>query len=84
VKIGMATDSLGHLSLADLLDTVAGLASQVSGSTPPTGPARRAFLAKVQQRDLAIIALNANGNPLHPTKGESRWRDVCYRLRMVG
>ncbi len=82
MKIGFVSDSLGGLSLTDLLDHAARL--QVQGvevntcgwSTAPhfdlksmigNGAGQKAFQAEFAARGLEIISLNANGNPLHPT-----------------
>ena len=82
MKLGFVSDSLGGLSLAQMLDHAARLG--VSGvevntcgwSTAPhfdlkgmlgNASAQKAFQAEFADRGLEIISLNANGNPLHPT-----------------
>ena len=82
MKLGFVSDSLGGLSLAQMLDHAARLG--VSGvevntcgwSTAPhfdlkgslgNKAAQKAFQAAFADRGLEIISLNANGNPLHPT-----------------
>lgn len=81
MKVGMVTDSLGHLNQDDMLRAAAELGlSHVefccgNWSSAPhlnlkellsSGDARRNFLAKVKDHGLSISALNASGNPLHP------------------
>lgn len=114
MKIGMVTDSLAHLSFDDMLDTAARLGirgvefNAANWTSAPhlnlkalleSAAERRAFMTSVKQRGLEIIALNASGNQLHPTEGETQsaavytlgygngqgfWKDFCYRLRMAG
>ena len=82
MKLGFVSDSLGGMSLDDLLDNavrmgISGVEVNTCGwSTAPhfdlTGmlgnPAAQAgFKAAFADRGLEIISLNANGNPLHPT-----------------
>ncbi len=85
MKLGFVSDSLANLSFEALLDTavrlgVSGLEINTGGwSTAPhfdlaamkaDARARRAFMAAFAERGLEVIALNANGNPLHPTRPE--------------
>lgn len=81
MKIGLNTDSLGALSLEDTLDTAAvlgldtvefGLGGwssaphvQISALMADAG-ARDRLTGLLRDRGLAISALNASGNPLHP------------------
>ena len=82
MKLGFVSDSLGGLPFDALLDQAARLGVQgvevnTGGwSTAPhfdlgtmkaSAPARRAFATAFADRGLEVIALNANGNPLHPT-----------------
>lgn len=82
MKLGFVSDSLGGLSLTDLLNHaqrlgVSGVEVNTCGwSTAPHfdlkamlgNPAKqKAFRADFESRGLEIISLNANGNPLHPT-----------------
>ena len=82
MKLGFVSDSLGGLSFTEMLDHaarmgVSGVEVNTCGwSTAPHfdlkgmlgNPARqKAFLAAFADRGLAVIGLNANGNPLHPT-----------------
>jgi sugar phosphate isomerase/epimerase len=81
MKIGMITDSLGHLALDELLPTVADLGLEAlefacaNWSTAPhlnldqmleSEAARREFMAKVKDHGLEISALNCSGNQLAP------------------
>lgn len=82
MKLGFVSDSLGSMSLEQVLDAAAQLG--VNGVEVNTGgwstaphfdlarmkqspDARRAFQTAFSARGLDIISLNANGNPLHPT-----------------
>lgn len=82
MKLGFVSDSLGGLPLDGMLDHavrlgVSGVEVNTGGwSTAPhfdlaalkaSASARKAFLAAFADRGLEVIALNANGNPLHPT-----------------
>lgn len=87
MKLGFVSDSLGSLNVEDVLDHAArmeldGVEVNTGGwSTAPhfdlaamrkSADARRAFRQAFESRGLEIIALNANGNPLHPTEPEQR------------
>jgi len=82
MKLGFVSDSLGGLPFDAVLDhaTRMGLSGvEVNTGGWSTAPhfdlagmkvdagKRRAFLAAFADRGLEVIALNANGNPLHPT-----------------
>ncbi len=82
MKIGFVSDSLGDMSLEDMLDNavrmgVRGVEVNTCGwSTAPhfdlgemlgNPGAQAEFMAAFEIRGLEIIGLNANGNPLHPT-----------------
>jgi sugar phosphate isomerase/epimerase len=99
MKIGMVTDSLGHLSLDDMLDTAArfgikGVEFNAANWTSaphmdlkalldvPTE--RRNLLKSVKSRGLEIIALNANGNQLHPTEGDRQSKALHDTIRLAG
>jgi sugar phosphate isomerase/epimerase len=99
MKVGMVTDSLGHLSLDDMLDTAARLgikgvefnaanwtsAPHMDLKTLLDSPAeRRDFLKSVTSRGLEIIALNANGNQLHPTEGDRQSEALHDTIRLAG
>src|SRR5918994_7181020 len=85
MKLGFVSDSLGGMTFDGLLDNaallgVSGVEVNTGGwSTAPhfdlktmkaSADARRAFIRAFETRGLEIIALNANGNPLHPTQPE--------------
>jgi sugar phosphate isomerase/epimerase len=91
MKIGVYSDSLGHLPLADCLDFCAarGIERIEFGtgnwSSAPhldlagllSSPARRdELLAEVRSRGLSISALNCSGNPLHPADEGARHAEV--------
>ena len=82
MKLGFVSDSLGGMSLTDMLTNaqrmgVSGIEVNTCGwSTAPhfdlqkmlsDGGARADFQKAFDDHDLEIISLNANGNPLHPT-----------------
>lgn len=82
MKLGFVSDSLGGLPLTDLLNHaqrmgVSGVEVNSCGwSTAPhfdlkamlgSSARRKSFLNEFSSRNLEIISLNANGNPLHPT-----------------
>ena len=83
MKLGFVSDSLGGIAFDDLLDHaarmgVSGVEVNTGGwSTAPhfdlaamkaSATARKDFAKAFESRGLEIIALNANGNPLHPTQ----------------
>ncbi len=99
MKIGMVSDSLGHLGFEQMLDTAAGLG--VQGVEVNTGNwsqaphidiaklladagARRSFRMAFESRGLQLIALNANGNQLHPTDGARQLGVVHDTVRLAG
>jgi sugar phosphate isomerase/epimerase len=99
MKIGMVTDSLGHLSLEDMLDTAARLGikgvefNAANWTSAPhfnlqallsSSAERRDFLTSLKSRGLDIIALNANGNQLHPTDGEKQSTALHDTIRAAG
>lgn len=82
MKLGFVSDSLGGFPLPDLLNHaqrmgVQGVEVNTCGwSTAPhfdlkamlgSSARRKSFLNEFSSRNLEIISLNANGNPLHPT-----------------
>lgn len=82
MKLGFVSDSLGAMPFVTMLDQavrmgVQGIEVNTGGwSTAPhldlaamksDAGKRRAFLQAFADRGLEVIALNANGNPLHPT-----------------
>jgi sugar phosphate isomerase/epimerase len=99
MKIGMVTDSLGHFSFDAMLDTAAKLGirgvefNAANWTSAPhlnlksllgSASARKTFAAAVKQRDLDIIALNANGNQLHPTEGDKQSEALHDTIRLAG
>ena len=98
MKLGFVSDSLGGLAFGAVLDHaarlgVSGIEVNTGGwSTAPhfdlksmrtSADARRDFRAAFESRGLEVIALNANGNPLHPTQPE---QGECLRntIRVAG
>ncbi|MEE9195401.1 MAG: sugar phosphate isomerase/epimerase [Alphaproteobacteria bacterium] len=94
MKIGMITDSLGHLGLDELLPIVADLGLEAlefacgNWSAAPhldldqmleSEAARRAFLAKIKDHGLEISALNCSGNQLAPGKAGKRHDEVVRK-----
>jgi sugar phosphate isomerase/epimerase len=82
MKLGFVSDSLGGLPFEAMLDQaqrlgVDGVEVNTGGwSTAPhldlarmrqSSEARQSFRRAFEERGLEVIALNANGNPLHPT-----------------
>ncbi|MGF1477801.1 MAG: sugar phosphate isomerase/epimerase family protein [Geminicoccaceae bacterium] len=82
MKLGFVSDSLGGMSFDEMLDHaarlgVSGVEVNTGGwSTAPhfdlpamkdSADARKTFVSAFESRELDIISLNANGNPLHPT-----------------
>jgi sugar phosphate isomerase/epimerase len=99
MRIGMVTDSLSHLSFTEMLDTAARLGIQgvefnaANWTSAPhcnvsellsAAAARKEFLTAIKQRGLEIIALNANGNQLHPTEGEKQSVALYDTIRLAG
>ncbi len=87
MRLGFVSDSLGGIGFGEMLDHAArmgvdGVEVNTGGwSTAPhfdlaamtaSAGARRAFARAFDDRGLEIIALNANGNPLHPTDPAQR------------
>ena len=98
MKLGFVSDSLGDLPFEAVLDHavrmgVSGVEVNTGGwSTAPhfdlaamksSAAARKAFLDAFADRGLEVIALNANGNPLHPTDSKQA---ECLRdtIRVAG
>jgi sugar phosphate isomerase/epimerase len=99
MKIGMVSDSLAHLSFETMLDTARDLGVEgieVNTGNWSSAPhldlegllgrtsARRDFLAAFEARGLTLIALNANGNQLHPTEGERQSAVLHDTIRLAG
>lgn len=99
MKIGMVSDSLGHLPFAAMLDRAAALGIEgielnaanwtsaphldLTGLLADAGK-RAAYRKEITARSLDIIALNANGNQLHPTEGERQSKGVYDTIRLAG
>ena len=97
MKLGFVSDSLAGLSFADMLDAAVALGVQgveVNTGGWSTAPhldlaalrdpgAQKTFRAAFADRGLQIVALNANGNPLHPTDPS---QSACLRatIRLAG
>ena len=100
MRIGMVTDSLGHLPLDDLLRTAAELGIEMLefpcgnwssaphvelDAMPESARARAEFLAKLGDHGLALSALNCSGNPLHPGELGKRHQAVTSKtIRLAG
>ena len=99
MKIGMVSDSLGHLKLSEMLDAAksAGIAGvEVNSANWTTAPhcdlaglvksaeARKTFKHEFDKRGLELIALNANGNQLHPTDGERQSKGLYDTITLAG
>jgi sugar phosphate isomerase/epimerase len=99
MKLGFVSDSLGNRSFEAALDAAAALGVQgmevnTGGwSTAPhfhlkrmrdSAEARTAFRTAFAARGLEIIALNANGNPLHPVSGPVQAGCLEDTIRIAG
>ena len=100
MKIGLVTDSLGHLPLPALLDAAAAAGVSMlefgcgNWSSAPhldidlllaDGAARSRFLADLAARGLTLSALNCSGNPLHPGDSGAQHRLVTSKtIRLAG
>jgi sugar phosphate isomerase/epimerase len=99
MKIGMVSDSLGNLGFEAMLDAAAAAGIQgleVNTGNWSAAPhldlgkllsnesERRRFLRAFTDRRLELIALNANGNQLHPTDGERQSKVIHDTVRLAG
>jgi sugar phosphate isomerase/epimerase len=99
MKIGMVSDSLGHLSFEKMLATASGLGIQgieFNAANWTSAPhfdlkklvaeagARRNFAAALTKHELELVALNANGNQLHPTEGDAQSAALYDTIRVAG
>jgi sugar phosphate isomerase/epimerase len=99
MKIGIVSDSLAHLRFEEMLDTAVELGisgvelNTGNWSSAPhldlanlvaDGAARRRFIEAFERRGLELIALNANGNQLHPTDGARQSSTLHDTVRLAG
>lgn len=100
MRIGMVTDSLGHLSLDDLLHTAAELGIEMlefpcgNWSSAPhlkldamleSSATRTEFVAKLRDHGVLLSALNCSGNPLHPGEHGKKHQEVTSKtIRLAG
>ncbi|RRQ29008.1 sugar phosphate isomerase/epimerase [Rhodococcus sp. Eu-32] len=99
MRIGLITDSVGHLSFDDALDVACrfGLSSvEIATGNWSESPhanlaelvasedARKTFREAVESHGLTISALNANGNQLHPVSGAQHDRVVRDTITVAG
>jgi sugar phosphate isomerase/epimerase len=100
MRIGIVTDSLGHLPLDELLRTAAELGIEMlefpcgNWSNAPhlsldrmldSAAERDDFTAKLCDHGLSLSALNCSGNPLHPGELGRRHQEVTTKtIRLAG
>jgi sugar phosphate isomerase/epimerase len=100
MRIGMVTDSLGHLPLDELLRTTAELGIEMlefpcgNWSGAPhlkldamldSAALRDEFMARLRGHGLALSALNCSGNPLHPGElGKKHQAVTSKTIRLAG
>lgn len=99
MKIGMVSDSLGNLGFEAMLDAVAELGVEgveINTGNWSSAPhadlarllgsedARERFRGAFRSRGLEPIALNANGNQLHPVTGEAQSKVLYDTIRLAG
>ena len=99
MRIGLVTDSLGHLPFVELLETAANLGIQTielgcgGWSSAPhvnldllleSETERKSFVAKIRDHGLEISALNCSGNQLAPgERGRSNDRVVRNTMKLA-
>ena len=98
MRLGFVSDSLSAMSFEEMLDSavrmgVSGIEVNTCGwSTAPhfdlarflkDARARKDFQAAFSDRGLEIVALNANGNPLHPTARDQS-QGLIDTIRVAG
>ena len=99
MQIGLVTDSLGHLSFDEMLETAAGLGIQTlefgcgGWSSAPhlnlnalleNETERANFVASIRDHGLEISALNCSGNPLAPgERGKSHDQVVRKTMQLA-
>src|SRR5437763_15076286 len=99
MKLGFVSDSLAHLGFEEVLETAAQLGLDgVEGNTgnwssaphfdmnkmKSSVAARKAFTEAFASRGLKLIALNANGNQLHPVTGETQSTCIAATNGLAG
>ncbi len=99
MKIGMVSDSLGHLPRAEMLGKAAAMGvagiefNACNWTSAPhmnlrellaSGIERKALETALSDCNLEIIAFNANGNQLHPTEGKRQSDDLYDTIRLAG
>ncbi len=99
MKIGMVSDSLGHLTRDEMLDTAARLGiagiefNAANWTSAPhfdvlellsSAGERKNLFTAVKSRGLEISALNANGNQLHPTEGSRQSIALYDTIKLAG
>jgi sugar phosphate isomerase/epimerase len=99
MKIGMVSDSLGGHTFAGMLDTarrldVEGVEINAANWTAAAhcdlagllknAATRKSYLKAFRDRGLELIALNANGNQLHPTDGARQSKALHDTLTLAG
>jgi len=98
MKIGVVSDSLAHLSREAMLDAVARLGVEgvelnaANWTSAPhldlkesleSAEERKGLLDAFKRRGLEIIALNANGNQLHPVDGQRQSEALYDTIRLA-
>ncbi|TYL48820.1 sugar phosphate isomerase/epimerase family protein [Marinomonas sp. IMCC 4694] len=98
MKLSFCTDSLGHLSFEDMLDTLQSM--NVEGVELTTGgwssaphlnmeellaseEKRKQYLAAIESHGLEIAALNVSGNPLDPGTLGKHHREVTHNTMIL-
>lgn len=99
MKIGMVSDSLGHLPRDAMLHKAAAMGiagielNACNWTSAPhmdlqallaSAAERKALAAALKERNLELIAFNANGNQLHPTEGKRQSDDLYDTIRLAG
>lgn len=99
MRIGMVSDSLSNLGFKEMLSTARQLGitgvefNTGNWSTAPhlslrrlvaSASAREEFAAEMREAGLEIIALNCNGNQLHPVEGGDHDSVVRDTIRLSG
>lgn len=99
MKIGMVSDSLGHLPRRTMLEKAAAMGvkgiefNAANWTAAPhlnlkkmlaSAGERRDLQSALEQHGLELIALNANGNQLHPTEGQQQSEALHDTIRLAG